>query len=93
MKSENSEEIKVAKNGLVLEGIVVADKMEKSIVVKVNRMFKHPVVGKFVKRSKKYKAHDEKETAKVGDWVEIAECRPISKTKHMLLTKIIRKSS
>ena len=58
MKSENSREIKAAKNGLVLEGIVVADKMEKSIVVKVNRMFKHPVVGKFVKRSKKYKAHE-----------------------------------
>ncbi|MBU1007474.1 30S ribosomal protein S17 [Candidatus Dependentiae bacterium] len=76
----------------VLEGEVVSDKMQKTVVVKVTRRFKHPLLGKTVQKSKKYKVHDEQGTAHVGDWVEIAESRPLSKTKHMVLSRIIRQA-
>lgn len=74
----------------VLEGKVVSTKMDKTIVVSVTRRFAHPLLGKTVNRSKKYKVHDEKNSAKSGDVVAIAECRPISKTKHMRLMHIIK---
>ncbi len=64
-----------------LEGIVVADKLPKTVTVLVERLTRHPVVGKRIKRRKKYLVHDEKGTAKVGDRVIIVECRPISKRK------------
>jgi small subunit ribosomal protein S17 len=76
----------------VLVGEVVSDKMEKTIVVKVERTFKHPQYGKVIRRSKKYKVHDEENVAKIGDKVEIAECRPLSKTKHMALSRVISHS-
>lgn len=66
----------------VLSGVVVSDKMDKTVVVKVNRFVKHPVYGKFVNKSKKYKAHDPLNTYKTGDKVDIEETRPISKDKH-----------
>ena len=75
----------------VLTGEVVSDKMDKTITVQVTRRFKHPLLGKTVQKSKKYKVHDEEGVAKVGDWVEISECRPLSKTKHMVLDRVIRK--
>ena len=62
-------------------GEVVSNKMEKTIVVKVERRFIHPVMGKTVRRSKKYHAHDEKGEFKIGDVVRIQECRPLSKLK------------
>lgn len=65
----------------VLQGVVVSTKMDKSAVVRVERRVMHPVYKKYVKRSKKYTAHDEKNLCKVGDTVQIIECRPISKTK------------
>ena len=65
----------------VLQGTVVSDKNKKTIVVKVERRFIHPVMGKTVRRSKKYHAHDEAKTHKVGDLVRIRECKPISKLK------------
>lgn len=65
-----------------LKGIVVSDKMSKTIVVMVNRLVKHPKYGKYMKVSKRYKAHDETNAHKVGDKVIIEECRPISKDKH-----------
>ncbi len=65
----------------VLQGIVVSDKNAKTVVVKVERRFTHPVMGKTVLRSKKYHAHVEKGEFKVGDVVRIQECRPISKLK------------
>lgn len=77
----------------LLEGEVVSDKMDKTVVVKVTRRFKHPLLGKIVQKSKKYKAHDENSEAKVGDWVEIWEGRPLSKTKHMVLSRVIKKAS
>jgi len=90
LKSEKDNISKVLSNTQKLEGEVVSSGMQKTIVVKVNRTFKHPLVGKTVTCSKKYKAHDESSKAKIGDWVEIAESRPISKTKHMILSRIVR---
>ena len=65
----------------VLQGVVVSDKNKKTVVVKVERRFIHPVMGKTVRRSKKYHAHDEKGEFKSGDIVRIRECRPLSKLK------------
>ena len=65
----------------VLQGTVVSDKSDKTIVVKVERRFTHPLFKKTVRRSKNYKAHDENNQFKVGDQVAIEECRPISKNK------------
>jgi small subunit ribosomal protein S17 len=85
----NGKEINTERS-LVLEGEVISDKMQKTVVVKVFRTLKHPTLGKTVRLFKKYKAHDESESSKCGDWVEIAECRPLSKTKHMVLNRVIR---
>ena len=71
----------------VLKGVVVSDKMDKTIVVSVSRFVKHPLYGKFYKISKKYKAHDGENKHKVGDKVEIVETRPISKDKHYRVIK------
>jgi small subunit ribosomal protein S17 len=65
----------------ILTGTVVSDKADKTVSVLVERRVKHPVYGKFVRRSKKYAAHDENNTFKIGDKVSIQECRPISKSK------------
>ena len=70
-------------------GIVVSDKMEKTAVVKVDRLVKHPVYNKYIKRSAKYKAHDEENTAKIGDRVVIVETRPMSKDKRWKIRQII----
>lgn len=63
------------------KGVVVSDKMEKTIVVSVSSFKKHPKYKKYLKRNKKYKAHDEENKYKIGDTVVIEECRPISKDK------------
>ena len=73
-------------------GIVVSDKMDKTIVVKVETKVKHPLYGKIIRSSKTFKTHDEKNEASVGDTVRIAETRPISKTKHYRLVKIVEKA-
>jgi len=65
----------------VLQGVVVSDANAKTVVVQVERRFIHPVMGKTVRRSKKYHAHDENKAYKVGDIVRIRECKPISKLK------------
>lgn len=65
----------------ILQGVVVSDKMDKTVVVRVERRVMHPIYKKFIRRSKKYHAHDENNTFKIGDTVRIRECRPISKTK------------
>ena len=65
----------------ILQGVVVSDKMDKTVVVSVERRVMHPIYKKFIRRSKKYHAHDENNTFKIGDTVRICECRPISKTK------------
>ncbi|MCL6608444.1 MAG: 30S ribosomal protein S17 [Geminicoccaceae bacterium] len=65
----------------VLQGVVVSDKADKTIVVRVDRRVMHPIYGKTVKRSKKYMAHDPENRFKVGDVVKIRECRPLSARK------------
>ena len=76
-------------NKRVLMGQVVSDKMDKTVVVKTTRMIKHPFYGKIVKRFKKYKVHDEQNACKIGDIVEFVGCRPLSKDKHMTLSRIV----
>jgi small subunit ribosomal protein S17 len=65
----------------ILQGVVVSDKGNKTVVVYVERRFKHPLLQKIIRRSKKYSAHDETNQFKIGDEIRIEECRPISKTK------------
>ena len=73
-------------------GIVTSNKMEKSITVSVERKKKHPMYGKFVKSTKKFDAHDEKNECNVGDTVRIMETRPMSKTKNWRLVEIIERA-
>ena len=65
----------------VLQGEVVSDKSDKTVVVKVERTYKHPLYKKYIKKDKKYSAHDENNRFKIGDFVQIRECAPKSKTK------------
>ena len=74
----------------LITGTVVSTKNDKTIVVKVDRRITHPIYKKQYTRSKKFYAHDEKNQAKAGDFVEIAESRPISKTKHWTLSKVVK---
>ncbi len=71
----------------ILKGTVVSDKMDKTVVVSVTRFVKHPKYQKYFKISKKFKAHDEDNSAKVGDLVELKETRPRSKDKHFEVIK------
>jgi small subunit ribosomal protein S17 len=73
-------------------GIVMSNKMQKSIVVGVQRKVKHPIYGKFVKTTSKFMAHDEKNEARIGDMVKIMETRPLSKSKCWRLIEIIEKA-
>ncbi len=74
-----------------LQGRVVSDKMDKSIVVAIERQVKHPIYGKFIKRTTKLHAHDENNSAQAGDVVTIRECAPISKTKSWTLVDVIER--
>ncbi|UNM06286.1 MAG: 30S ribosomal protein S17 [Holosporaceae bacterium] len=65
----------------VLKGMVVSDKSDKTVVVRVSRRFMHPIYKKYITKSKKFSAHDEANACKLGDMVSIQECRPISKNK------------
>lgn len=76
-----------------LTGKVVSDKMDKSVVVLIERRVKHPVYGKYVSKSSKLKAHDENNECGIGDTVTIAESRPLSKTKSWTLVKIEEKAT
>jgi small subunit ribosomal protein S17 len=73
-------------------GRVVSDKMNSTIVVEVERKVKHPLYGKYMRRSSKMYAHDAENTCKVGDVVLIQQCRPISKTKHWVLMQVLEKA-
>ncbi|MDE2400028.1 MAG: 30S ribosomal protein S17 [Patescibacteria group bacterium] len=81
MKIKATKEKTSTKLGNILKGVVVSDKMDKTVVVSISRFIKHPLYGKFYKVSKKYKAHDKDNQFKTGDTVEIIEVRPISKDK------------
>jgi small subunit ribosomal protein S17 len=73
-------------------GVVVSNKMEKSIVVAIRRKVKHPIYGKFVNKTTKLMAHDEENACKIGDTVRIAETRPLSKNKAWRLVEIIERA-
>jgi len=79
----------VVPSGRVIQGIVTSDKMDKTIVIKVERVTKHSMYNKVLKIQKSYKVHDENNSAKVGDVVIVRECAPYSKTKHMVLVEIV----
>lgn len=73
----------------LLSGVVVSDAMDKTVVVRVDRSYRHPRFGKIMKAAKKFKVHDEQQAAKVGDVVEFYETRPFSKTKYMNLYRVV----
>ncbi len=77
----------------IQSGTVVSDKMNKSAVVLIERRVKHPIYGKFMKKSTKLHIHDENNECGVGDTVQITECRPISRTKSWKLVKIVEKAN
>ena len=73
-------------------GIVISDKMDKTVVVQVDRLVKHPAYRKYVRRRAKFKAHDENNTCQKGDRVVISETRPVSKTKRWQVSQIVEKA-
>ena len=75
-----------------LVGVVVSDKMEKTVVVAVERLVTHPLYGRRMRRSKRYKAHDEENAAREGDRVQLAETRPLSRDKRWRVAAILRKA-
>ena len=77
----------------VLSGVVVSDKMDKTIVVQVDRKFQHPRYRKYIRERVRYKAHDEKNEAKVGDKVNIVEVRPLSREKRWAVRTILEKAT
>lgn len=86
-------ETKQTKPVRLYSGVVVSDAMDKTVVVVAERTYKHPVLGKVMRATKKYKVHDEAELAKVGDVVDFYEGRPVSKTKYMYLARVVRTGS
>ena len=82
-----------AKIERTLTGRVVSDKMDKTVTVLIERLVKHPVYGKFIRRSTKLHVHDENNECAMGDTVQITECRPLSKSKSWTLVKVVEKAS
>ncbi|MGI5840333.1 MAG: 30S ribosomal protein S17 [bacterium] len=76
----------------VREGVVVSDKMDKTVVVQIETLARHPLFGKVIRRTKKFKAHDEKNACRVGDRVQVAETRPLSKDKKWRVVEITAKA-
>ncbi len=76
-----------------LQGRVISDKMDKSITVQVERRVKHPIYGKYIRRSTKVHAHDENNECRTGDTVVVEQCRPLSKTKKWRLVKVVERAS
>jgi small subunit ribosomal protein S17 len=76
----------------VVVGVVVSDKMQKTIVVKISRRVKHPLYKKYVLQTVRYKAHDENNQAKMGDQVELVQSRPLSRHKRWVLRSVLRKA-
>jgi len=92
MNAAATEQASPAKNQRKLVGRVVSNKMQKTVVVQVERRVKHPAFGKIITRSSKYHAHVAAGALQEGDLVEIAECRPLSKTKAWTVTRLVEKS-
>jgi len=92
MSQTNIDKAEVAKVVRTLSGRVVSDKMDKTVTVLVERKVKHPLIGKVVRRSNKFHAHDENNECKEGDLVIIEESRPLSKTKTWRVSKVVEKT-
>jgi small subunit ribosomal protein S17 len=75
-----------------MTGVVTSDKMDKTVVVSIERVTRHPLYGKVIKLRKKYQAHNEDNAAKMGDTVRIRECRPISKNKKFFVEEIVQRA-
>ncbi len=75
-----------------LQGLVVSDKMDKTVVVEVERTVMHPLYQRYLRRRKKYHAHDEANDCKVGDKVTITSCRPLSRTKRWRVSEVVRRA-
>ncbi|WP_041069108.1 30S ribosomal protein S17 [Candidatus Ishikawella capsulata] len=73
----------------LLQGRVISNKMEKSAVITVKRLVKHPIYGKYIKRTTKLHIHDEKNICRIGDLIEIKQCRPLSKKKSWTLVRVV----
>jgi len=82
-----------AADNRTLQGRVVSDKMDKSITVEIERRVKHPLYGKFVRKTTKVHAHDENNDCQIGDVVIVEQCRPVSKTKKWRYVKLIERAS
>ena len=82
-----------AADNRTLQGLVVSDKMDKSITVEIERRVKHPLYGKFVRKTTKVHAHDENNDCQIGDVVIVEQCRPVSKTKKWRYVKLIERAS
>jgi small subunit ribosomal protein S17 len=87
--SEQPEKRKLRKSR---QGVIVSDKLDRSIVVRVDRTMRHPLYKKVIRRSKKYMAHDQENSGKVGDLVRIMECRPISRRKRWRLVEVMTRA-
>jgi len=87
-----SQEVETRARRKTRVGVVVSDKMDKTVVVAVTRQFPHPLYKKIIKRTKRYKAHDEANTCGMGDVVRIAETRPLSKDKRWRVQTILEKA-
>ena len=87
--SEQNESAAVGTSTRTVVGRVTSNKMEQTATVQVERRIKHPLYGKYMRRSKKYHVHDEKNELNIGDMVQIKECRPLSKTKSWTLDKVL----
>jgi len=79
------------RNVKTLTGVVVSDKMDKTVVVQVERLVKHPVYQKYVRRRKRFAAHDEENQCRVGDTVLIRQCRPLSRRKRWRISKVLER--
>jgi small subunit ribosomal protein S17 len=87
-----SQIMKTDRHRRILRGVVVSDKMDKTIVVQVIRRYQHPRYRKYVRERVRYKAHDERNEARIGDQVEIQECRPLSRDKRWSVRNIVERA-
>ena len=90
--NQPAKEARAPKNHRTLTGRVVSDRMDKTVTVLVERQVMHPTIGKVVKRTKKYHAHNEGNDAKMGDTVVIEECKPISRTKAWKVARLVERA-
>ena len=86
-------DVETRRNKKKMVGVVVSDKMDKSVVVVVNRLVQHPVYKKYIRRRAKFMAHDELNTAHIGDTVEIVQSRPLSARKRWRLTRVVTRQA